>query len=68
MTAPIDTASERWRAICEARYWLRQGFNTPEKVKALTQTISQKRGPQAAAELIDEMRAQWRTRSEWLAD
>lgn len=51
---------------CEARYWLRRGNTTPEKVAELKETHLRKRGEQAINLLIEEMRKQWRRRHEWL--
>lgn len=66
MTETIDTASERWRAICEARHWLRQGYTTASKVEELIGRIAEKRGPARAEALRADMREQWRRRAEWL--
>lgn len=66
MSETIDTASERWRAICEARHWLRQGYTTPAKVDALIRSIGEKRGQDRAEALRADMREQWRRRAEWL--
>ena len=51
---------------CEARYWIRHGYTTPEKVDALQELITQKRGAASARRLIDEMRRQWSRRHEWM--
>jgi len=51
---------------CEARTWLRNGYNTPARIQELTLLISKKRGLDGAARLVEEMRRQWRRRSEWL--
>ncbi|PKG93617.1 hypothetical protein CXF92_12610 [Pseudomonas sp. Choline-3u-10] len=51
---------------CEARTWLRKGYSTPERIKELTELIAKKRGQASAEGLVDEMRRQWRRRSEWL--
>lgn len=66
MTQPIDTTSEAWRAICEARSWLRQGYTSPEKVAELAAAVTAKRGAAAAEALREEMRRQWRIRTEWM--
>lgn len=50
---------------CEARYWLRRGNTTPEKVAELKETLK-KRGEEAVSRLIEEMRKQWGRRQEWL--
>jgi hypothetical protein len=63
---PIDTHSEAWRRICEARYWLREGYTTPERVEDLLERIRKRRGGAAAEQLRTDMRAQWVTRAEWL--
>lgn len=51
---------------CEGRTWLRNGYNTPARIQELTLLISKKRGLDGAARLVEEMRRQWRRRSEWL--
>ncbi|HCL2948843.1 TPA: hypothetical protein N1970_003397 [Pseudomonas aeruginosa 059A] len=51
---------------CEARYWLRRGHSTPEKVAELKETLYKKRGEEAVTRLIEEMRKQWGRRQEWL--
>ncbi|WP_419186691.1 DUF7696 family protein [Stutzerimonas stutzeri] len=51
---------------CEARYWLRRGNTTPEKVAELKETLYKKRGEAAVTRLVEEMRRQWGRRSEWL--
>lgn len=51
---------------CEARYWLRRGNTTPEKVAELKEILYKKRGEQAVTRLIEEMRKQWGRRHEWL--
>lgn len=51
---------------CEARTWLRNGYNTPERIQELTLMIANRRGQVSAERLIEEMRRQWRRRSEWL--
>jgi hypothetical protein len=53
------------RLECEARYWVRRGFTTPDKILELGQLL--KHRPNAAlGRLIDEMRSQWQRRSEWM--
>ena len=51
---------------CEARYWLRRGNTTPEKVEDLKEVLVKKRGEAAVTRLVDEMRRQWVRRREWL--
>ncbi|WP_313211506.1 DUF7696 family protein [Stutzerimonas nitrititolerans] len=51
---------------CEARTWLRNGYDTPERIQELTLTIAKRRGQASAERLVEEMRRQWRRRSEWL--
>ncbi|HEY4583956.1 MAG TPA: hypothetical protein VIG88_14020 [Lysobacter sp.] len=63
----IDTSGEAWRRTCEARYWLREGYTTPETVEELLERIRKRRGCAAAEQLRADMRAQWSTRHEWLA-
>ncbi|MCS3807786.1 hypothetical protein [Xanthomonas sp. 4461] len=57
--------TEAHRRQCEARYWLRQGYTDVRSVSLLQQLIAAKRGDQAALELRDEMREQWRSRRQW---
>lgn len=49
---------------CEARYWLRRGFTTPDKVHELRQQLH-RRGTVALDRLLEVMREQWRRRREW---
>jgi len=51
---------------CEARTWLRKGYNTLERIQELTLMIAKKRGQASAERLVEEMRRQWRRRAEWL--
>ncbi|WP_312669013.1 DUF7696 family protein [Stutzerimonas nitrititolerans] len=51
---------------CEARTWLRNGYDTPERIEELTLMIAKKRGQASAERLVEEMRRQWRRRAEWL--
>ncbi|WP_312477954.1 DUF7696 family protein [Stutzerimonas nitrititolerans] len=51
---------------CEARTWLRNGYDTPERIEEFTLMIVKKRGQASAERLVEEMRRQWRRRSEWL--
>jgi tRNA U54 and U55 pseudouridine synthase Pus10 len=53
---------------CEARYWLRRGTTTPEKVAELEESLAKKRGAAAVERLVEEMRRQWGRRREWLGD
>lgn len=50
---------------CEARYWLRRGYTTPERLVDLREVLK-KRGDAAIENLIEDMRRQWRRRLEWL--
>lgn len=50
---------------CEARYWLRRGYTTPERLVDLREVLK-KRGDAAIETLIEEMRTQWKRRLEWL--
>lgn len=52
-------AAERHRLECEARTWIRQGYDTRDKVNELIQRIARRRGIAAAERLRDEMRRQW---------
>jgi phenylacetate-coenzyme A ligase PaaK-like adenylate-forming protein len=51
---------------CEARHWLRLGHTNEAMVDELREKITAKRGAAAAERLIEEMRRQWKRRSEWL--
>lgn len=51
---------------CEARTWLRKGYDTPERIQELTELIAKRRGAASAGRLVEERRRQWRRRSEWL--
>ena len=57
---------EAYRAECEARDWLRRGYDTPEKIAELKFKITAKRGKQAADRLVEEMRRQWKRQDEWM--
>lgn len=66
----MDTSSEEWRRICEARFLLRPLRGKPKKevtasVGAIVERIAQKRGGQAAEELREEMRKQRARKGEW---
>jgi len=63
-----DTASEAWRAVCEARHWLRKGYTTSDRVGALMARVATQRGAQSADQLRDEMRRQWSRRREWMQE
>ncbi|EIU2540629.1 TPA: hypothetical protein ACHH76_003299 [Pseudomonas aeruginosa] len=60
-----DQANRQHMLACEARYWLRRGYTTPEKIAELKETLYKKRGEEAATRLIEEMRRQWGSRHEW---
>jgi hypothetical protein len=51
---------ERHRLECEAREWLRLGYDGPQRIAELRMRITAKRGAQAAERLIEEMRKQWK--------
>lgn len=57
---------ELQRRVLEARARLREGFTTSAKVDELMRKVAAKRGQAAADQLREDMRAQWRTRREWL--
>jgi hypothetical protein len=61
---PIE--QELQRRVSEARARIREGYTTPEKVDELMHRVAAKRGQHAAEQLRDDMRAQWRSRGEWL--
>ncbi|OOW63334.1 hypothetical protein Xlen_02595 [Xanthomonas campestris pv. leeana] len=60
-----DEDTEAHRRQCEARHWLRQGYTNARSVALLQQLIAAKRGDQAAQDLRDEMREQWKSRRHW---
>lgn len=64
----METHSEEYRRICEARSWLRQGYTDKRSVDALVARISAVRGQDAADQLRQDMRRQWLCRQDWLAD
>ncbi len=59
-----DQADRQHMLVCEARYWLRRGYTTPEKVTELREKLK-RRGDSAIEQLVSEMRRQWQCRSEW---
>ncbi len=61
----IDHDESQHMLECEARYWLRRGNTTPEKVAELKEALK-RRGEAAVGRLIEEMRRQWGKRNEWL--
>ncbi|ENT4348516.1 MULTISPECIES: DUF7696 family protein [Pseudomonas] len=60
-----DQANRQHMLACEARFWIRRGITTPEKVAELRETLK-RRGKSTVEQLIAEMRRQWQTRTEWL--
>lgn len=50
---------EDYRRECEARTWLRMGYDSPARVDDLMARIAKHRGVPAANELREEMRRQW---------
>ena len=67
MTPEMDTSSEAWRRVCEARHWLRQGCTSRAAVDELMARLAKHgRGAVAITALRDEMRRQWSCRREWL--
>lgn len=61
-----DQEQRQHMLACEARYWLRRGFTTSERVAELEQILVKKRGFVGVARLVDEMRRQWGARRDWL--
>lgn len=59
-------AAEQHRRECEARHWLQAGYTDRKSVGELMVRIEQKRGPEAAQQLQQEMREQWKRRAEWM--
>jgi len=62
----MSDAARRQMLECEARTWLRKGYVTPDKIAELSELIAKHRGAASTAHLVEEMRRQWRRRSEWL--
>lgn len=52
--------SEQHRRECEARYWLKQTGGNKAEVADLIGRIEARRGKQAAAQLLADMRDQWK--------
>jgi hypothetical protein len=61
----MDTNSEQWRRITEARHYIRQGITSQAAVDELCARIAKKRGDSAANQLRQDMREQWTNREEW---
>lgn len=61
----MDTNSEEYRRLCEARTWLRAGHTDRKAVDALMLRITALRGLEAAEQLREEMRRQWLCRRDW---
>ena len=57
---------ETYRRICEARVWLKRGYNDKKSVEQLHAMITNARSREAADELIHEMRRQWTCRRDWI--
>jgi hypothetical protein len=64
-STPNET--EQQRRVMEARARLREGYTTRAKVDELCRRVAAKRGQAAADQLREDMRAQWKTRAEWMA-
>jgi hypothetical protein len=62
----LPAHDEHHRRVCEARFWIRQGFVDATSVDALLERIAKRRGQAAADALRAEMREQWRGRAGWL--
>lgn len=60
-----DQVAPQHMLVCEARYWLRRGFTTPEKVTELREKLK-RRGDSAIEQLVSEMRRQWPSRQDWI--
>ena len=56
-----NTASEQWRAECEAR-WLAK--REPEQIKQYLGLVEQRRGKQAAQNLRDATAREWSKRKQ----
>lgn len=61
----MDTYSDQWRRITEARHYIRQGHITAAAVDTLCARIEKKRGEHAAEQLRQDMREQYMKRGEW---
>jgi len=51
-----------------ARLWLVEGYTTREKTAQLRRMVAKTRGQEYADQLLEEMRAQWRSRSQWMGE
>lgn len=51
--------SEQHRLECEAREWLKRGYNNRNEIRVLQNAITKRRGYEASERLIEEMRKQW---------
>ena len=52
-------SNRQYMLECEAREWLRRGYNNPSSIRILKSKITRRRGEAAAEKLIEEMRRQW---------
>lgn len=59
-----DQVDRQRMLACEARYWIRRGHTTPEKVTELREKLK-RRGEASVEQLVSEMRRQWQCRGEW---
>lgn len=59
-----DQDNRQHLLACEARYWLRQGYTTPERISELRERL-RKRGEASLDVLVETMRSQWQRRREW---
>ncbi|MBN5038732.1 hypothetical protein JY441_13690 [Stenotrophomonas maltophilia] len=62
----MEHAIQQQGRACEARHWIRQGYNSGRWVDELITRIAGKRGAAAAEALREEMRRQWLRRREWM--
>lgn len=63
----MDTHSEEWRRICEARHWLRQLAPAWDALEAKVKEIElARKAPQP--ELRAELKRQWQGRGGWWND
>ena len=58
----FGSLAERHRRNCEARRYLDLGYNTPDRVATLVETMREARGAAAAEQLRADLRAAWAQR------
>lgn len=66
LRAAEPISQKQARLEYEARYWLRQGYRSAERIEELRELIGKRRSLAAVERLVEEMRRQWRRKQEWL--